>query len=101
MISVTPSHSDPIYVLTEKFEHFLTDVACTTNDENDSVDIVYAFDTVDSMRWAEGAWVKAGLLFVTHHASCNSAYERALYRYVESTTSEAIIGEPISHRNVG
>ncbi|RMZ88074.1 hypothetical protein DV736_g4689, partial [Chaetothyriales sp. CBS 134916] len=80
MISVTPSHSDPIYVLTEKFEHLLNDVICTANDENDSVNIVYAFNTVDSMRWAEGAWVKAGLLFVTHHSSCNSAYERALYR---------------------
>lgn len=101
IISVTTSHSEPIYVLTEKFEHFLTDVSCMTNDENDSVHIVYAFDTADSMRMAEGSWVQSGLLFVTHHASCNSAYERAVYKYVEPVPSEAIINGSIEHSNIG
>lgn len=77
------SHDKSGYVAVETFEHLLTGLTCSSPSQDDVSNLTFAFDTAQSFNDAQTAWSNHGdLLFVTHHATCNEAETRAVYKYV-------------------
>jgi hypothetical protein len=95
------------YVVVEEFEHLLSDFTCTWPGSPELAELVFAFNTSDSMAAARDVWQRSDqLLFVTHHVSCNSFDERAVYKYVvpalfdqHSSSSYFILGRIYSRHN--
>jgi len=83
-MQLTASHHNASYISVESFEHFIADFFCSSGAGNSST-LVFAFDTLESMTAARNLWsLHSELFFITHHTTCNSLDERAVYKAVLS-----------------
>lgn len=79
MVTVTASHARDKYVVVEDFDSLLSSFTCSEQTNTLSL----SFGHVESFEAAKSLWSHdKHLLFVTHHWSCNSDFERGVHKYV-------------------